>query len=100
MTEVKTFNCPSCGAAVVPAGSAAEIACQYCGRTMIVPEELRAPVPIGEAIGVSPSTTRWVKIGVWGFVILMIVSFVLPFVCSLCGVVGSLAGVFVPFLTK
>jgi DNA-directed RNA polymerase subunit RPC12/RpoP len=43
MTEGKLFKCPSCGSALSPQGDAAEIKCQYCGNTVIVPEELREP---------------------------------------------------------
>lgn len=43
MSETKTFNCPSCGAALTTTGDAAEIKCQFCGNTVIVPPELRKP---------------------------------------------------------
>ena len=43
MSEARTFKCPSCGSALSPQGDAPEIKCQYCGNTVIVPEELRAP---------------------------------------------------------
>ena len=43
MSEGQLFKCPSCGSALSPQGDAAEIKCQYCGNTVIVPEELRAP---------------------------------------------------------
>lgn len=38
---VKTFSCPSCGVTLQPDGSKASIVCDYCGTTVIVPEELR-----------------------------------------------------------
>ena len=41
MSQAKTFSCPSCGAALSAQGTSAEIKCQYCGNTVIVPEELR-----------------------------------------------------------
>ncbi|CAG0942457.1 hypothetical protein ANRL1_00949 [Anaerolineae bacterium] len=44
MSGAKTFNCPSCGASLSPQG-AAEIKCEYCDNTVIVPRELRAPSP-------------------------------------------------------
>jgi len=97
MSLAKTFQCPNCGSALEPQGSAAEIKCGYCGNIVIVPEELRAPLPITEAIGVSPQTTRWVKIGIWSFVALMVLSVVLPLVCSLLGIFGSICGVLVAF---
>ena len=41
MSEAKTFNCPSCGAALTTTGDEAELKCQFCGNTVIVPPELR-----------------------------------------------------------
>ena len=47
MPEAKTFNCPTCGAALqVPEGGQADLKCSFCGNTVIVPEELRTPTPI------------------------------------------------------
>jgi DNA-directed RNA polymerase subunit RPC12/RpoP len=43
VSEGRLFKCPSCGSALSPQGDAAEIKCQYCGNTVIVPAELRAP---------------------------------------------------------
>ena len=100
MSEAKTFQCPNCGAALEPRASAAKIKCGYCGNTVIVPAELRDPLPVSEAIGVSPQTTRWIKIGIWGFVILMVLTVVLPLVCSLCGGLVGIFGAFVPFFVK
>jgi ribosomal protein L7/L12 len=37
----ETFDCPSCGAALVLSGSNPTLQCTYCGKTVIVPEELR-----------------------------------------------------------
>jgi ribosomal protein L7/L12 len=37
----ETFDCPSCGAALVLNGSNPTTQCTYCGKTVIVPEELR-----------------------------------------------------------
>lgn len=100
MSEAKAFQCPKCGSSLVPRGSASEIRCSYCGSTVIVPEELRDPLPIGEAIGVSPQTTRWIKWGIWGFVILMVLTVLIPLVCSLCGALIGIFGAFVPLLVK
>lgn len=38
-----TFDCPSCGASLLPDGSEAHVVCDYCGKTVVVPPELRAP---------------------------------------------------------
>lgn len=35
------FNCPSCGAPVIPRGKAAVLNCPYCHASVVVPEELR-----------------------------------------------------------
>jgi predicted RNA-binding Zn-ribbon protein involved in translation (DUF1610 family) len=95
MPEGKLFNCPSCGAALESQANRTEIKCPYCGNTVGIPQELRQT-----AITASPATTRWIKIGIWMFVILMIVTFVLPFVCSICGVLAGMIGAFVPFFVK
>jgi hypothetical protein len=51
-------------------------------------------------IAVSSATTRWMKIGIWSFVVLMIVTFVVPFACSMCGIFGGFASAAVPFFVK
>lgn len=40
MSDAKTFNCPSCGSALMPDRDEKEVKCAYCGSTVIVPEEL------------------------------------------------------------
>jgi hypothetical protein len=57
-------------------------------------------MPLTEAVGVSPETSRWIKIGIGGFVILMVLTVVLPLVCSLCGGLVGMIGAFVPFFVK
>ncbi len=37
------FDCPACGATLTPDGSKTHISCDYCGKTVLVPPELRAP---------------------------------------------------------
>lgn len=37
----QSFQCPSCGAPVLPKGSQAVVSCPYCHTTVIVPETLR-----------------------------------------------------------
>lgn len=100
MPEGKLFNCPSCGSSLSAQGSAAEIKCPYCGNTVIVPEELRAPMPIAEAVGVSPEASRWIKWSIWGFVIFMVLTVVLPLVCGLCGGFAGIVAAFAPFFVK
>lgn len=36
-----TFQCPSCGAPLLPKGTAAVMRCPHCHTSVIVPEELR-----------------------------------------------------------
>ncbi len=36
-----SFQCPSCGAPLIPRGSASIISCPYCHTSVVVPEELR-----------------------------------------------------------
>ena len=43
MSDVKSFNCPNCGSALMPNGNAKQIKCGFCGSTVIVPEDLRDP---------------------------------------------------------
>jgi DNA-directed RNA polymerase subunit RPC12/RpoP len=46
MSDAKTFQCPSCGSPILTSGADKEVKCQYCGNTVIVPEELREkPAP-------------------------------------------------------
>jgi DNA-directed RNA polymerase subunit RPC12/RpoP len=47
----ETFNCPSCGAPLETDGKETSIHCEYCGETVIVPQNLRtantsAPGPV------------------------------------------------------
>jgi DNA-binding beta-propeller fold protein YncE len=46
---LRVFNCPSCGASLSIEGTDIQVRCQFCGNTVIVPEELRvkpvAPPP-------------------------------------------------------
>lgn len=47
-----TFDCPSCGASLdIGDGGKATIECQYCGKTVIVPHELRAEQPESRTLG-------------------------------------------------
>jgi hypothetical protein len=40
-----SFQCPACGAPLVPRGNASLIACLHCHTSVIVPEELRQDSP-------------------------------------------------------
>lgn len=39
------FNCPECGASLTAEPGQLEIQCKFCGSTVVVPLELRTPVP-------------------------------------------------------
>ena len=41
MPRIQVFNCPSCGARLTVEGDEAQVKCQFCDNTVIVPEELR-----------------------------------------------------------
>ena len=43
MSELKSLTCPNCGAALTATGNEAEIKCQYCGTTVLVPNQNPAP---------------------------------------------------------
>lgn len=49
---------------------------------------------------VSPTTGRWMKWGIWAFVAIMVLSVVLPLVCSFCGIFGGAAASILPFVMK
>lgn len=46
------------------------------------------------------SVNRWIKFSIWMFVIITIVSVVIPLVCSFFGIFGAMAGAFLPFFLK
>ena len=95
MPEGNLFNCPSCGGSLTPQPNQNQVKCPYCGNQVILPEHLRET-----RVEVSPSTKRCIKIAIWAFAILMIVSIVVPLICSVCGVFGGLAGALAPFFVK
>jgi DNA-directed RNA polymerase subunit RPC12/RpoP len=64
-------------------------------------------IVLGESAMVGPtnielpaSTNRWLRITIWAFVIIMVVSVVVPLLCSFLGIFAGLAGSFLPFLLK
>ena len=58
--------------------------------------QLAAPTDLS----LSPATSRWIKIGIWAFVIIMILSFVLPLICSVFGIFAAIGGSFLSFFLK
>lgn len=48
MPEENTFPCLACGAPVLPVAGVTHMACEYCGVTLVIPEELQEDaVPLG-----------------------------------------------------
>lgn len=54
-----TFNCPTCGAPLHTNGTEADIICEYCGASVIVPAELRQNLPTQpvQAVSQAPMPT-------------------------------------------
>jgi len=45
MPRLQVLSCPSCGASLSIEEGEAAAQCEFCGNTVIVPEELRRPRP-------------------------------------------------------
>jgi ribosomal protein L7/L12 len=55
MPQIQVFECPHCGAtASYDGGPETSITCQFCGSTIIIPEEMRARAMPGTASAVPP----------------------------------------------
>jgi DNA-directed RNA polymerase subunit RPC12/RpoP len=87
-----TFNCPNCGAKQEYLGGNTSLVCQYCGNSVLVPDEIQQAQAQEEARQMLSwpelRKNRWFKVGV----VLFIVIFVLP---TCLGLVGSLLGIVV-----
>lgn len=46
------------------------------------------------------STNRWLKITIWAFVIITVISVVVPLLCSFLGIFAGLAGSLLPFFLR
>jgi len=65
MSDIKSFQCPNCGSSVYTDGTQKEAKCEYCGSTVIVPEELREqPAP---AFTSTPFTSTPMEINFQGY---------------------------------
>lgn len=108
MPDIKSFQCPSCGSSVHTDGTQKEVQCEYCGSTVIVPEELREqPAPMftsspmemnfggysplvsddfAKNIGTAAKVTAGVTVGVTA------ISVILPIIltCFILGVTGAI----------
>ncbi len=84
MPNIQVFACPSCGATLAVEGKEFEIKCQFCGNTVLVPEELRPKPSVGPAAAAppgvgSPAAYKLQKLSMPAFLILMI-----PLLLVLC----------------
>ncbi len=118
----QVFKCPSCGGSLtLENDGAAQVECPYCGSMVTVPPELRqaaAPEPsqvpvtvvmndlrtqLDVAAGVPPEFNqfnRWLKVGIWALTAFIILTVVIPVVCSVLGVMVGVGGAFLPFFLK
>ncbi|MGB8648957.1 MAG: hypothetical protein WCF84_27220 [Anaerolineae bacterium] len=48
----------------------------------------------------SPQAGRWIKIGIWVFVGFIVLTVVIPLLCSVCGIVAGIGGAFLPSFIK
>ena len=85
MAQMQTFNCPRCGGNLAyPSGSTEpNLTCQYCGSTIPVPDELRAPGLQARASAEAIKYGRWLII-----FILLVVG-----VPTCLGIGGTLIGI-------
>ncbi|MBI4672350.1 MAG: hypothetical protein HY741_11895 [Chloroflexi bacterium] len=98
------LSCPNCGAPCTLSAFGNQVECEYCGTRFLVPATHRptAPVQVIEmpdpqviSLQAQTNVARWVK---W-IVIIVVVSTVLPVVCSIVfGVCGAFAGLAPIFL--
>ncbi len=113
MPDIMSFKCPNCGSSVNTDGTSKEAKCEYCGSTVIVPEELRSqPAPfststftstpmetnfngtipgfnddsLSKSIGTVAKVTAGVTVGVTA------ISVIIPIIltCVILGVVGAI----------
>ncbi len=101
----QAFNCPSCGAMLETDGFSPSLRCQYCGQSVVVPAELRQPVPppLQEANVVieQPVETRQItpedqarvqKTMLWVIVLIVIMVVVPTFFSIFIGIFGAAVG--------
>jgi hypothetical protein len=85
-----TFNCPTCGAQLEYQGGSSSLVCEYCGNSVVVPEDLQQAQAQEEVRKLMTWSelrkNRWFQVGV----LLFFVIFVLP---ACIGLVASLLGI-------
>ncbi len=120
MSEGKIFTCPTCGGSLSLDNAGSQVECPYCGNMVVVPKELRAPeaqaapdstpitiavndvatyIPMGDPLPMA-QVNRWLKWGIWAFVAFIILTVIIPVVCSVIGILLGVGGAFLPFFIK
>jgi DNA-directed RNA polymerase subunit RPC12/RpoP len=88
-----TFNCPNCGAQLEYQGGGPSLVCQYCGNSVVVPQDLQQAQAQEEVRKMLTwpelRKNRWFQI----FVAFIFITFVLP---TCLGVIGALVGIGAP----
>lgn len=66
MSQARHFGCPSCGGDLTVRGAEMQVRCPYCGRAVIVPEELRAQPrrPTPEVAAPAAPATEYARRGI------------------------------------
>jgi len=99
---VKNFECPSCAAPLQYTGGSTQF-CEYCQSTVIAPDEMR-PQPMSfyqpqpqVVVDLRPYTrnagggvSRGAKFVIWGLVAFVLLSFLVPFIFGILGVIISI----------
>ncbi len=63
MSQARSLECPSCGASLAIQGDQIQIKCSYCGRSVIVPEELRLKRSEQTPVFVAPAASPAESLG-------------------------------------
>jgi hypothetical protein len=87
---MQSFDCPNCGGSVPADGSAATVACPFCGNHLIVPEALRQAHTEVEARKAISTTGRWV-------IAILLLVIVVPTCLGLgASLLGAVVGILAP----
>jgi DNA-directed RNA polymerase subunit RPC12/RpoP len=99
MANTQSFQCPNCGSPVSTTGAEKEVKCDYCGTTVIVPEELRdhsTPIDVSygqtiqmedevlKTVGSVAKVTAGVTVGVTAMSVILPIALT----CIILGAVG------------
>lgn len=104
----KDLNCPNCGAPCTMPTAGNQVQCNYCGTRFLLPEAQRVAAPVDMAETSTPFTTpvisvetqanigRWVK---W-FIIFILVTTLVPVICSVVAGICAAFGGILPVLLR